>query len=422
MQNESGEITFEKRKNRMVNPINKLDFSTWESKNVLLGISGGLDSVVLGTCLKKAGLKFQLLHVNYHFRGKESDEDALFVESLAIKWNVPLKIVNFNPDLAKKGNKQQIARDFRREIFNQWKAKSENHCVFLAHHQDDQIETFFLQLIRGSGMWGLRGMKNEKQLIRPFLTVSREEIHSFALDNSIKWREDSSNKTIDYSRNILRNKLIPELVAKNPQLKEQICFLQKQFQSEIAIISRQNFKTILATRNLDFELFISWSIETKVAFTKAIDLPFWLILRLEELQVKPLGKQVICENYTFFISKNGFRWFENLNDLFPWKVSFESNLNSLEQKVFISSEVNNNNELSIRRLVKSDFILLKEVKKNALEFLKKKGWSSQERNTFLAVIRTNEVLFIPDVYQSFICCKTETPDSEVIYYIKRTIL
>lgn len=185
------------------------------SEGIVVGISAGVDSVVLSRLLREAGFSLVLCHVNYQLRGAESENDEAFVRSLAEELEVPLNVKRV--DLPNEGNRQQVARDARYEFFRETAKASNCNFVAVAHHRDDQAETVLLNLFRGSGAQGLAGMsalrpllrESSIQLIRPFLHWSREEIESAANNRGWAWREDLSNLSSNYRRNWIRNEVLP---------------------------------------------------------------------------------------------------------------------------------------------------------------------------------------------------------------------
>lgn len=183
-------------------------------KSYLLAISGGIDSACLGYLLHDLGVKFSLAHVNFQLRGKESDGDEAFVRNLAGQWGVPIFVTKTNKELFKSAGKstQMAARDFRYDWFEKLTKENEFEGVLVAHQFEDQIETIFLNLLRGTGIEGLYGMAEKRGIIiRPLLPFSRSQIKSYMEENRFSWRNDSSNDTNDYKRNLLRNRVLPTL-------------------------------------------------------------------------------------------------------------------------------------------------------------------------------------------------------------------
>ncbi|GMQ28284.1 tRNA lysidine(34) synthetase TilS [Algoriphagus confluentis] len=188
-----------------------------KDEHYLLGFSGGVDSVCLAHLLWKSGIHFELAHVNFGLRGEESDQDATFAAALANAWGVPFHLHHgATHQLAKqKGiSIQMAAREIRYDFFEKIRSQNHLHGIFLAHHEDDQLETVVLNLLRGTGIEGIYGMAEKKGwLIRPLLTFSKNELLLYAKLNQLEWREDSSNTKADYKRNKLRLEVLPALYA-----------------------------------------------------------------------------------------------------------------------------------------------------------------------------------------------------------------
>ena len=189
-------------------------FSFLLDKKLLIACSGGLDSTVLTRLFKELEYNISLSHCNFSLRGKESDGDEKFVASLADKLSIPIFNKTFDTKQYASKHKistQMAARDLRYEWFNELCAAHSFDYVLTAHHLDDDLETFFINLSRGTGLRGLTGIPeiNDKT-VRPLLNFSREEILNYAKDNKISWREDSSNKKSDYLRNKVRLEVLPE--------------------------------------------------------------------------------------------------------------------------------------------------------------------------------------------------------------------
>jgi tRNA(Ile)-lysidine synthase len=193
------------------------------SKNdrVLLAVSGGIDSVVMAELFHRAGFHFGIAHCNFGLRGKESDEDERFVESLAKKYHVTCFVKNFLTTEDAKERRvsvQMAARDLRYEWFEKVRSEEGYDLVATGHHLDDQIETFFINLLRGTGIPGLHGiLPRNGYVIRPLLFASRDEIGEFVRENQLVYREDSSNTSKKYLRNRIRLELIPLLREMNPE-------------------------------------------------------------------------------------------------------------------------------------------------------------------------------------------------------------
>jgi len=194
--------------------------------NILVGVSGGIDSVVLIHILANLDFNCSIAHCNFQLRGKESDEDENFVIELANKLKIPIFVKKFKTKEFAKENSistQMAARNLRidwmRQLYNDHKFTK----ICLAHHLNDNIETFFLNTLRGTGINGLKAILPDSDIFcRPLLFASRTEITDFANKHKINFREDSSNKTDDYSRNKIRHNIIPAIEKQFPEFISQM--------------------------------------------------------------------------------------------------------------------------------------------------------------------------------------------------------
>ena len=191
-----------------------------------MAFSGGMDSVCLGDLLLKAKIPVEIAHVNFGLRGAESEGDQIFAEEWANQRGLTIHCYRASArEMAEeKGiSLQMAARDIRYQFFEKIRAQRNLQGILLAHHEDDQIETILLNLLRGTGIEGLYGMADKKGwLIRPLLNFSRESIKAYVLENSLSWREDSSNQKTDYKRNKIRHLVIPNLVDLEPDSRKNL--------------------------------------------------------------------------------------------------------------------------------------------------------------------------------------------------------
>ncbi|WP_425075746.1 tRNA lysidine(34) synthetase TilS [Psychroserpens sp. S379A] len=189
---------------------------------MLITISGGLDSVVLTHLCSKLNLDITLAHCNFKLRANESDVDEQFVVDLAEQLGLEVFIEHFDTKTFAETEKlsiQMAARELRYNWFFEL-AKSFNFDYILtAHHADDNLETFLINLTRGSGLTGLTGIPEiNDNIVRPLLPFSRTQLEDYAQQNDLQWREDSSNASDDYLRNKLRHHIIPQLKDMTPEL------------------------------------------------------------------------------------------------------------------------------------------------------------------------------------------------------------
>lgn len=219
---------------------------------ILLTVSGGLDSVILFDLMLKAQFNFVVAHCNFGLRGEESDLDAIFVKELAEKNNIPVFIQKFQTKEYAESqgiSTQMAAREMRYTWFEVLRLKENLDYIATAHHQNDNLETFLLNLIRGTGIAGLHGIPPKKnRIIRPLLFANREQIQEYAQENQIQWREDNSNQSNKYKRNLLRNQVIPLLKTLNPNLEitfqetiEKLNAVELLFSQQIQMLKNQVF-------------------------------------------------------------------------------------------------------------------------------------------------------------------------------------
>ena len=252
------------------------------SQKVLLAVSGGMDSVVMCDLFSKAKINFVMAHGNFGLRGEESNEDEMFVKKLSIKYKVPFMVTTFQTtDFAEmeKISTQMAARILRYEWFE--KIRQEQNCDYIAtaHHQNDVLETVLLNLTKGTGIAGLHGIRLKNgRIIRPLLFAKKEMIFDYVVENQIIWREDSSNESNKYQRNLIRNEVVPLLKQINPNLEntmqhtvERIAAVEDIFEQEMEMLRKQ----------------ITWS-DTQAIFVnyKAIQTLSQPVIKLSEL-LKP---------------------------------------------------------------------------------------------------------------------------------------
>ena len=202
---------------------NKL-FSIKKDK-IILAISAGADSVCLFHIFRFLGVNMELAHCNFKLRDNHSDEDEDFIKKLANKYKIKFHVKSFETvSYAKKNNVsiQMAARQLRYNWFKSLLINRKANYIATAHHKDDSIETFFINLIRGSGIRGLVGIKQTDKVIRPLLSIEKNQIINFLHKNKFKYREDITNSSLKYLRNKIRIKLIPLLLKLNPSIKENI--------------------------------------------------------------------------------------------------------------------------------------------------------------------------------------------------------
>lgn len=212
---------------------------------VIIALSGGADSVALLCLLQTLGYNCEAAHCNFHLRGKESDRDEAFVCQLCAKRQVPLHIVHFNTVRTAEERHISIemaARELRYEWFEEIRRKSGANVIAVAHHRDDSVETLLLNLIRGTGINGLRGIRPKNgHIVRPLLCLDRKEIINYLNRTGQDYVTDSTNLQDEYTRNKIRLNLLPMMQEINPSVKESI-FNTAEHLSEVSIIYKKSIE------------------------------------------------------------------------------------------------------------------------------------------------------------------------------------
>lgn len=287
-----------------------------QRKHHTIGVacSGGVDSMVLLALLHKLKIPLIALHVNYHLRGEDSDKDQALIETFCTNNAIPFEVksVFLAEQLAQHGgNLQDEARKIRYAFFESIKQK--HHAkIALAHHADDQLETFFLQLARRAGVMGLACMLPEHNgFLRPLLLFKKEDLQAYAQQHAIPWREDASNAHNHYRRNKLRNQFIPALQATIPTLTESVLLLVKTFQAnqrELAAKIHSVSAEIERTKQLPFALFDSLSDSELIELLRQQNIPFGFLKELHKLRKAENGKRIIVKknNLQIVRKRDGF--------------------------------------------------------------------------------------------------------------------
>jgi tRNA(Ile)-lysidine synthase len=289
-----------------------------KSNCFFIACSGGVDSMVLIHMAKKFKLNAHVLHVNYNLRGQESLDDANFLKDYCHKNSIPISIheVHLKEQLNQSGgNLQNEARKIRYNFFASNLSQIENSKLLIAHHLDDQIETFWLQLYRGSGLKGMAGMEKIKEdFVRPFLDIPKNDLIEYAISNHLNWREDKSNASSDYQRNAWRNKYIPFLNEKIPTIRESVLLMQQIFRTNLIEISEKIYQVknkIIEFNQIDLETISSLQITEIVELFRLLNIPIHQVKAFVKLFNSQKGSKIKWENsngefYGIIREANGF--------------------------------------------------------------------------------------------------------------------
>lgn len=214
-----------------------------QNEKIIVGVSGGLDSMVLLDLLLKKGLKKQLIvaHVNYHQRQEASDLDERLVQETCLKEEIIFEKKDY---LSQKNSSfEKDARDFRYNFFAELAKKYQAQVIFTAHHLNDQVENVLLKMVRGGELSQVYALKKDRKLAdviikRPLIECGKKDLLNYAKRNNIAWREDVTNYDADYtSRNLVRNEIVPKLTKLNKQAEKHISEFADQISEEELLLA-----------------------------------------------------------------------------------------------------------------------------------------------------------------------------------------
>lgn len=273
-----------------------------KADKLLVAFSGGVDSVVLADLLHKAGYQFDLAHCNFQLRGTEANDDTDFCKTYADSINTTCYVTYFDTKeyaLKNKLSIQMAARDLRYTWFKELIEKYHYTYILTAHHANDNIETLFVNLIRGTGIKGLQGIpEKQNNIIRPLLFTTKEAIKQYALKNELQFREDSSNQEVKYKRNFIRHQIVPELKKLNPALEETIKTSIQFFKQSSEIVSHfadQKFKEICKEENNQLFIDINLLLKEQQKETLLFD---WLYPKnFKTSQIEQLSEVLISDKH-----------------------------------------------------------------------------------------------------------------------------
>ncbi|WP_166386722.1 tRNA lysidine(34) synthetase TilS [Polaribacter sp. 11A2H] len=286
-----------------------------KDKKLLIAISGGVDSVVLTHLLSTLKFDISLAHCNFNLRPIECDIDEEFVKALGKKLNTEVFTIHFNTTQFAKENKQSTqiaARNLRYDWFNELIEKHQFDYILTAHHADDNLETFLINLTRGAGLDGLTGIPEiNGNIVRPLLKFSREEILTFVKENNISWREDKSNASTKYIRNKIRHQILPVLKEINPSLLEtfekttaHLKESQQIIEDRINEISAETIATENNISKIDISKIEKLSNPKAYLYQLLKDYNFTEWNDVADLLSAQSGKQVISKTHTLLKDRN----------------------------------------------------------------------------------------------------------------------
>ena len=376
----------------------------------LVAVSSGLDSMALCALLLELQLPIQILHVNYGLRGTESDADQAFVEAYCQKHNIKLEVleVGLKNQLANnKLNLQAEARRIRYAFFKKVQAQTPDSLLCTAHQADDQIETFWLQLARGAGLKGLAGMARQSEhLLRPLLHLTRSEVLELAKEMNITWREDSSNATLKYRRNLWRHEFLPYLNTKLPGLNQEIELVQKVFSREIdgqEAQLKQALQKFKKEKSISLNELAQLSAYQFIELFKFSGLPTHVIRRISDLFQAENGKYLSWKdaknNTSHFLVKHKQQLTLYTQEQHEWCYSLNpTSRNETKEQLnkLIDLDLINGQPF-FRQVQSGDSLRISGMKgsKKVLQILKEAGVPAPLRKQQLILCDEQKVLAIP---------------------------
>lgn len=244
-----------------------------ERSKIIVGLSGGPDSMALIHLLMELGYKCIAAHCNFHLRGEDSNNDALFVQNWCETHNISFFSIDFDTysyATQKNISIEMAARELRYNWFEELRIEQKADVVAIGHHKDDSVETILINLIRGTGIKGLIGIPvKKKHIVRPLLAVSRIEVMEYLSAKNIPYVVDQTNEEDIYTRNTLRLKVLPILETINPSVKNSILKTSANLKEVEKIYDRfikNSIEDVLVDNNINIKKLKSTASQQSVLF------------------------------------------------------------------------------------------------------------------------------------------------------------
>ena len=290
----------------------------------LVALSGGADSVALLLCLKELGYCVEAVHCNFHLRGEESLRDEQFCEELCQRENIPLHKVHFDTQAYADLHKVSIemaARELRYRYFFQLKEALGADGVCVGHHKEDSVETILINLVRGTGLNGLMGIRpRNNDVIRPLLCVTRQEIEDYLQKYAVSFVIDSTNLVDDVVRNKIRLNVLPQLSEINPSVTDAILTTANHL-SEVDAIVQESLKSALgkaisfvgSASQVSLSNLMNEPFQIDLSFVRAFPSPSYFLFHV----LKPLGfsSSQIAEMVSHLDGQTGQLWYSSTHEL-----------------------------------------------------------------------------------------------------------
>tara|TARA_B110000046_G_scaffold28052_1_gene28778 strand:+ start:75273 stop:76595 length:1323 start_codon:yes stop_codon:yes gene_type:complete len=306
-------------------------------QKILIAVSGGVDSMVLWDLMEKSNYLYGVAHVNFSLRGEDSDIDQELARRIATERKTPFfsKKVDAIQFAKESGvSIQMAARSLRYDFFQELEEKYEYNSLATAHHLEDDVETFLLNLNRGTGVKGLVGIRSTAERFRPLLSFTKSEIRAYADENSIEFREDKSNESNEYDRNWFRHEIIAPWKERNPSLlktmRQNLHHLKETYDILDEFVGKQSaslrkeldndYINFLTIEKLDRKQFYLYHVLSPLGFT-SVQVNNLLVC----IKKKQVGKVFIGKNSNLYVDRKRVEIIRGIKDEAPVVYLIEKN-------------------------------------------------------------------------------------------------
>ncbi|HOL74282.1 MAG TPA: tRNA lysidine(34) synthetase TilS [Bacteroidales bacterium] len=360
-------VKIESAVNNFLKELNR----NYKQLKFLIGVSGGVDSMVLSNIFMKLNLNIAVAHVNFQLRGNDSDEDEQFVREYFTNLDIPIYIKKVDTKTYAKEHKlsiEQAARELRYDYFEELIEKYDYDYLVLAHQANDVIETFFINILRGATLFGLSSIPQKRsQIIRPLWHVSRIDIENYADAQNIPFRIDKTNNELIFLRNRIRQELLPLINNMRPGVEKTILnniqILQEQSDTYDFLLKKYLEPYIVYYEDMSFSINFLQLHLSKIAVLHFILSP--LSATFDQIQniIKALPKnetrQFILPDYNVYTQKSKLYVINN-HTTFP-EITITKNRKTIKEPFEINIKIVSSDELSINKMPHFAFMDIEKI-------------------------------------------------------------
>jgi tRNA(Ile)-lysidine synthase len=332
---------------------------TEKSEKILIGVSGGRDSIFMAEMFIKTGFNIEIAHTNFSLRGKESNSEQDFVEKYAKKNKIKFHSIKFDTEAFAQVNKisiQMAARKLRYSWFDELLDKLNISKIAVAHNRNDTVETFFINLIRGTGIKGLKGISNKKgNVIRPVLFADRKDITTYLEKNKVAWKDDSSNDSDKYQRNFIRHNIIPkfeeldtDFVSRMQANMVALTKINTVYENEVKFRKDKIFVNQLDKIIVNIEMLKKLNpLDTYLfEFVREYDFSFDQVLELIDILDSSSGKQILSKTHRI-VKDRDFLIITDLSHKNDEEYIIQKGIMHMRAPLHIHFDILNNNNFDI---------------------------------------------------------------------------